>query len=273
MDHKNEIKEVIKKRYSKIVSQSRTSSCCSAAKTKSSCCGSDDKFDVNMIGDEYKNINGHIDEADLSLGCGIPTKYAAISKGDSVVDLGSGAGNDVFVARQIVGDSGFVTGIDMTEEMINKANGIKQKLGYVNVEFKLGEIEAMPLPDNFADVVISNCVLNLVPDKVKSFEEIFRILKPGGHFCISDVVTEGAMPKGFKKSAELYAGCIAGAVELKTYLGIITQVGLHNIEVKIKKQIHIPEEVITEYLTDTDKKELSDKNFGLYSITVTGYKK
>jgi ubiquinone/menaquinone biosynthesis C-methylase UbiE len=135
--------------------------------------------------DEYQQVNGYVAEADLGLGCGLPTQYAGINEGDTVVDLGSGAGNDVFVARSIVGEKGRVTGIDMTEEMIEKATNNNKKLGFKNVEFRLGDIENLPIENDSVDVVVSNCVLNLVPDKFKAFKEIYRILKPGGHFCVS----------------------------------------------------------------------------------------
>ncbi len=174
-----------------------------------------------MIGDDYKSLNGYVPEADLGLGCGLPTEFAGIKVGDTVVDLGSGAGNDVFIARSIVGELGKVVGIDMTEEMIETAKSNNLKLGYQNVKFLLGEIENIPLENNFADVVISNCVLNLVPDKRKAFEEICRILKPGAYFCVSDIVIKGELPNEIKKSAELYVGCIAGALKQEEYMKII----------------------------------------------------
>ena len=177
-------------------------------------------------------------EADLGLGCGLPTEYAGIEKGNVVIDLGSGAGNDVFVARALVGDEGKVIGIDFTNEMLIKANTNLQKLGFKNIEFKLGEIESMPLDDNFADVVVSNCVLNLVPDKQKAFNEINRILKPGAHFCVSDIVLKGQLPSELKKSAEMYAGCVAGAVQQELYLDIIKHAGFSNVEVKKPKQLN-----------------------------------
>ncbi len=196
--------------------------------------------------DEYNNLDGYVADADLGLGCGLPTEYAGIKKGDTVVDLGSGAGNDVFVARAIVGDEGKVIGLDMTEEMIEKANLNKAKLGFKNVEFHLGDIEQMPFENNIADVVVSNCVLNLVPDKRKAFSEIYRVLKPGAHFCVSDIVIKGELPAGLKKSAEMYAGCVAGALQQDDYLGIIKETGFRNVEVKKTKVIELPDDVLGE---------------------------
>jgi len=165
-----------------------------------------------------------------------------------------------------------VIGIDFTLEMIGKAMANKLKVGYENVEFKLGEIEAIPLENNSADVVISNCVLNLVPDKRKAFSEIFRILKPGAHFCVSDIVLKGELPAGLKKSAEIYAGCVAGALQQNKYLAIIREAGFANIEIKRTKVIELPDDVLKEYLNDSEVKLFKKNNVGIFSITVIGYK-
>ena len=268
MNTPEEIKLVVKNKYAEIARSPGAESCCGST----SCCTSD-KNDYTVFQDDYSNLNGYVADADLGLGCGLPTEYAGIKKGDTVVDLGSGAGNDVFVARAIVGDEGRVTGLDMTEEMIQKANLNKEKLGYANVEFKLGDIENMPLENDYADVVISNCVLNLVPDKKKAFSEIFRILKPGAHFCVSDVVTHGEMTEELKKSAELYAGCVSGALQQDEYLKIIEDAGFKNIEIKKVKKIELPEELLKEYLTEQGIKEYKQNLKGIFSITVVGYKK
>lgn len=272
MATEQELKEIVKDRYSKIAKQEFTSSCCTPKTSLTSCCGSADKIDVDMIGDAYKSIKGHVDEADMSLGCGIPTKYAGIENGNTVLDLGSGAGNDVFVARQIVGSEGKVIGVDMTTEMVEKAEKIRAKLGYNNIEFHLGEIEALPVNNNIVDVVISNCVLNLVPNKKTAFAEIFRVLKNGGHFCISDIVLKGALPEPLKKSAPLYAGCVAGAVQLEEYMQIIAETGFKNVEIKSNKKIEIPENVLEKFLEKDELKKFIEEQIGLFSITVVGHK-
>jgi arsenite methyltransferase len=225
-----------------------------------------------VMQDEYDHLDGYVVDADLGLGCGVPTEYAGIKKGDTVVDLGSGAGNDVFVARSIAGDEGKVIGIDFTEEMIHKANANKFRTGFKNVEFKIGEIENIPLQNNAADVVISNCVLNLVPDKRKAFAEIFRILKPGAHFCVSDIVLKGELPVGLRKSAVMYAGCVAGALQQDEYLGIIEETNFKNIEIKRTKVIELPDEVLKEYLNYSEIQKFRNNKIGIFSITVVGYK-
>ena len=170
------------------------------------------------MSEDYTNLKGYEPDADLGVGCGLPTQYANISEGDTVVDLGSGAGNDCFIARAEVGESGKVIGIDFSPQMITKARNNALKRGYVNVEFLEGDIENMPLLDNTADVVVSNCVLNLLPEKNIIFKETYRVLKPGGHFCISDVVLNGTFPKKFTDNAAMYAGCIASAIQKEDYL-------------------------------------------------------
>ena len=272
MKDSNELKEIVKERYSKIVEQAGSASCCAGANEKPQCGCSSQKVEVSMLENEYDSIEGHVDEADLALGCGVPTKYAGIAPGNTVIDLGSGAGNDVFVTRQIVGPSGKVIGVDMTPTMIDKANSIKQKLGFENVEFYLGEIEALPLEENISDVVISNCVLNLVPDKEKAFSEIYRVLKPGGHFCISDIVLQGILPEKLQQSAELYAGCVAGAMQMEDYLGLINKTGFRNVEIKVKKKIMVPEDVLKVFLSAAEIEKFLNDQIGLYSITVVGYK-
>jgi len=269
METANELKQVVKEKYGEIAKASKSSGCCGPT-----CCGGEESKIVGytVMQDEYDNLEGYVAEADLGLGCGLPTEYAGIKRGDTVVDLGSGAGNDVFVARSIVGDEGKVIGLDMTEEMIEKANANKIKVGFKNVEFRLGEIESMPLENNTADVVISNCVLNLVPDKRKAFAEIFRILKPGAHFCVSDIVLKGELPKGLQKSAEMYAGCVAGALQQDEYLGTIKETGFKNVEIKKTKVIELPDDVLKEYLDGSEIKMFKMNNVGIFSITVVGYK-
>ncbi len=265
MQTAEEIKKVVKEKYGEIAVQQKQGCGCG--------CGSSKVVDYSMIGDDYSKIDGYVAEADLGLGCGVPTEFAGIKKGDTVIDLGSGAGNDVFVARAIAGDEGKVIGLDMTEEMIAKANANDAKLGFKNVEFKFGEIEDMPIEESLADVVISNCVLNLVPDKTKAFSEIYRILKPGAHFCVSDIVIKGELPAGLKKSAEMYAGCVSGAMQQDEYMQVIKDAGFKDIEIKRTKDVGLPDELLKEYLNEDGIKSYKEKVEGIFSITVVGYKK
>lgn len=266
MDTSTKIKEMVKDRYSKIARQNDQGCGCS--------CGCDPAATVEFstFNDSYQNLEGYVAEADLGLGCGLPTEFAGIKSGDVVVDLGSGAGNDAFVARALVGESGRVIGVDMTEEMLARARANTLRLGYNNVEFLLGEIESLPLPDNSADVIISNCVLNLVPDKNRAFAEMYRVLKPGAHFCISDVVLKGELPENLRRSAEMYAGCVAGALQQDRYLQIIRNAGFHNVEIKKSKIVDLPDEELAAYLSASAIAELRRSDVGIFSITVVGQK-
>ena len=263
MQSSEEIKQVVKEKYGEIAAK-KAEGC--------GCCGTK-IVDYTMFQDDYSKLDGYVAEADLGLGCGVPTEYAGLKKGDTVVDLGSGAGNDVFVTRSIVGAEGKVIGLDFTQEMIDKANVNRAKTGYTNVEFKLGEIESMPIENDSVNVVISNCVLNLVPDKRKAFKEINRILKAGAHFCVSDIVLKGELPAGLKKSAEMYAGCVAGALQQDEYLGIIRETGFEKIEIKRTKVIELPDAVLKEYLSEADINNFKKNHVGIFSITVVGFKK
>lgn len=260
-----EIKELVKEKYGAIASQSKTqnlSSCCGAT---SSCCG-DEVYTI--MSDDYSQLEGYNPDADLGLGCGLPTAFAKIKEGDTVIDLGSGAGNDCFVARAVVGEKGKVIGIDFTEQMIEKARENAEKLGYNNVEFRFGDIEKMPIAANRADVIVSNCVLNLVPNKEAVFQEIFRVLKPGGHFSISDIVLEGEMPAKWKEVAELYAGCVSGAIQKDNYLGIIKATGFVNMELQKQKVINIPDDILAQYLSEEEVKGYKEGKVRIISITV-----
>ncbi len=226
-----DLKLIVKDKYGAIATQRKE-------QNKSSCCGSTgccDNMDYSIFSDDYTKLEGYNAEADLGLGCGLPTQYARIKKGDNILDLGSGAGNDCFVARTLVGEEGRVTGLDFTDAMLEKANKNLEKTGFVNIKFIKGDIEDMPLDGNTFDVVISNCVLNLVPDKTRAFGEIYRVLKPGGHFSISDVVLTGVLPQKLQKAAELYAGCVSGALQKNDYLDIIKAQGFKNIEIGKEK--------------------------------------
>jgi len=265
----DQIKQSVKEKYTEISNQSESSSCCGPT----GCCSSENNVDYSIFSDDYSKIEGYNPDADLKLGCGLPTEYAKMKRGDTVVDLGSGAGNDAFVARQVVGETGKVIGIDMTDAMIQRATLNAIKLGYHNVDFVLGDIEAMPLDDSIADVVVSNCVLNLIPDKEKAFAETYRILKPGGHFSISDVVISGDLPSEIKEDAEMYAGCVAGAIDKNEYLNIVNNSGFKNITVQKLKEIQLPDEMLLNYLTEKGIEQFRNSETGIYSMTVYAEKR
>ncbi|HMV08549.1 MAG TPA: arsenite methyltransferase [Cyclobacteriaceae bacterium] len=262
-----QLKELVKEKYGQIALQSKNfneSSCCGATG-----CGT---IDYSIMADDYTKLEGYVADADLGLGCGLPTEFAKIKEGDTVVDLGSGAGNDAFVARSISGEKGKVIGIDFTEKMVEKARTNAEKLGYNNVEFRTGDIENMPLASGIADVVVSNCVLNLVPNKKQAFAETFRILKKGGHFSVSDIVLVGDLPEGLQKSAEMYAGCVAGAIQKEEYLNIIQEAGFSGIQLQKEKPITLPKEILSEYLSVDQIAEFKSGKRGIFSITVYGEK-
>lgn len=254
-----ELKQSVRDRYAEI------------AKTRSSCCGST-KSGTSAFSDDYSALDGYVADADLNLGCGVPTEYAKMSEGDHVLDLGAGAGNDVFVSRRVVGETGKVVGLDMTQEMIDRANENKSKLGYENVEFVLGEIEDMPLKDNSFNVVISNCVLNLVPDKVKAYQEVHRVLKPEGHFSMSDVVIIDNLPEKVQRAAELYSSCVAGALLKETYVSAIEKAGFKDIEILKEKEIHVSDETLSKALTLEEIEEYRKQPSPVVSITIFGRK-
>lgn len=263
MNSNEEIKEMVKQKYAEIALQNQDTNA-------SSCCGSGGcSTEVyNIMTDDYDHLEGYNPDADLKLGCGLPTEFAKIKKGDYVVDLGSGAGNDCFVARAETGESGKVVGIDFTPEMIEKARNNADKLGFNNVEFRLGDIENIPLMSNVADVVVSNCVMNLVPNKPKAFAEVQRILKPTGHFSISDIVLEGDLPEKIKNAAEMYAGCVASAIQMEDYLKIIENSGFKNITLQKKKPIIVPDDILKNYLNEEEIQQYKDSTTRIYSITV-----
>lgn len=263
-----DLKMVVKEKYSEIATQDK-------AQNQSSCCGSGcgcSDSGYTIFSDDYSTLQGYNPDADLGLGCGMPTEFAGIKPGDSVLDLGSGAGNDCFVARALVGENGKVTGLDFTDAMLEKARVNTAKLKYTNIEFVKGDIEEMPLSSDTFDVVISNCVLNLVPDKLKAFTQIFRVLKKGGHFCISDVVLSGKLPEALRNEAVMYAGCVAGAQQKEEYLSTIRQAGFSDIKIRKEKQIILPDEILVNYLDEAALKEYKASNLGIFSITVTATK-
>lgn len=264
MQNETQIKELVKEKYDEIASQSKQqnlTSCCGATGS----CG-DDMY--NIMADDYTKLDGYNPDADLGLGCGLPTEFAQIKEGDTVIDLGSGAGNDAFIARKIVGASGKVIGIDFTETMIERARANAEKVGFNNVEFRFGDIDNMPVTSNKADVVVSNCVLNLVPNKHKVFSEVYRVLKPGGHFSISDIVLQGALPAKWREVAELYAGCVSGAVQKEEYLNIIKEAGFTNISLQKEKEIVLPEDILKQYLSAEEIAAYKNGSTKIVSITV-----
>ncbi|THU39331.1 arsenite methyltransferase [Niastella caeni] len=258
-----ELKDIVRQKYSEIALQDKEtnqSSCCG-----SGCCSGEV---YNIMTDDYSKLEGYNPDADLGLGCGLPTQFAKIKKGDVVIDLGSGAGNDAFIARAETGETGKVIGIDFTPAMIAKARENAEKLGFHNVEFRQGDIESMPVTSNIADVIVSNCVLNLVPNKDNVFKEIFRALKAGGHFSISDIVLEGTLPANIQQAAEMYAGCVSGAIQKQVYLELIKQNGFENITIQKEKAIHIPDDILLNYLSEAGVQQFRNSNIGVFSITV-----
>ncbi len=262
------IKQVIKEKYGEIAKQTKE-------QNAPSCCGTTScgfVVDYTVFSENYDNLQGYHPDADLGLGCGLPTEYAGILPGNSVLDLGSGAGNDCFIARAMVGEAGYVAGIDFTDAMIVKARENARKLGFTNVDFIEGDIEDIPVRFGVVDVVISNCVLNLVPDKQKAFSEIYRVLKQGGHFCISDVVLQGELPVGVKEDATMYAGCVSGALLREEYLNIIEEAGFVNVDVKKEKKIELPDDLLSLYMSADEMEKFKIGETGIFSITITGKK-
>ena len=263
METQAEIKEMVKQKYSEIAlkdKETNQSSCCGA-----SCCSTEV---YNIMADDYNNLEGYNPDADLGLGCGLPTQFAKIKKGDVVIDLGSGAGNDSFIARHETGEAGKVIGIDFTPAMIQRARQNNDVKGFNNVEFRQGDIEKMPVTANTADVIVSNCVLNLVPNKDAVIKEIYRVLKPGGHFSISDIVLEGELPLQIKEAAEMYAGCVAGAIQKHVYLELIRSNGFANITIQKDKAIVVPDDILGNYFSLEQIASFKQSGSDIRSITV-----
>ena len=263
MQTEQELKDMVRQKYSEIALQDKETN-------EASCCGSTNcSTEVyNLMSDDYTPLNGYHPDADLGLGCGLPTQFAKIKKGDIVIDLGSGAGNDCFIARAEAGEEGKIIGIDFTSAMIDKARINAEKLGYKNVEFRQGDIEKMPITSNTADVIVSNCVLNLVPNKDAVIKDIYRVLKPGGHFSISDVVLKGNLPKALQEAAEMYAGCVAGAIQKDVYLELIQKNGFNNIALQKEKAIVIPDDILSNYLNAKELQQFKAGDTGIFSVTV-----
>ena len=263
MQTEEQLKEIVRKKYSEIALQDKETN-------KSSCCGAGScSTEVyNIMSEDYSTLNGYNADADLGLGCGLPTQFAQIKKGDVVVDLGSGAGNDCFIARHETGETGKVIGIDFTPAMIEKARSNAEARGFNNVEFRQGDIESMPINASTADVVVSNCVLNLVPNKDAVIKDIYRVLKPGGHFSISDVVLVGALPEGLRKDAEMYAGCVSGAIQKEVYMELIHTNGFEQVTIQKEKPIIIPDDILINYLTTDQIAAFKNGSTGIFSVTV-----
>lgn len=267
MPTEEQLKEIVRKKYSEIALQDKDTN-------MSSCCGAGGcSTEVyNIMSDDYTALQGYNPDADLGLGCGLPTQFAKIKEGNVVIDLGSGAGNDCFIARHETGPTGKVIGIDFTPAMVEKARANAEARGFNNVEFRQGDIEHMPVTSNMADVIVSNCVLNLVPNKNGVFSEIFRVLKPGGHFSISDVVLVGALPDGLRKDAEMYAGCVAGAIQKDVYLELIHANGFRQVTIQKEKPIVIPDDILKNYLSREEMEKFKSGTVGIFSITVFAQK-
>jgi len=263
----DQLREVVRRKYAEIVKTSRSGRATSCCDTKEQAGG-----EYNMIGDAYEGVSGYVADADLGLGCGVPVEHAGLQTGQTVLDLGSGAGLDAFITRKEVGESGHVIGVDMTAEMIARARENAKKSGFDNVDFRLGEIEHLPVRSDSVDVVISNCVLNLVPDKSRAFAEIFRVLKPGGHFCISDIVSSRGLPDWVKGIAEAYAGCVSGAMPKNDYLGLIRDTGFTGVAVASERRIDIPADLVARSLTPGQREEAVKNDLHVMSVTVTAVK-
>ena len=263
METQEQVKDMVRQKYSEIALQDKDTN-------QSSCCGAGGcSTEVyNIMADDYTTLEGYNPDADLGLGCGLPTQFAKIKKGDVVIDLGSGAGNDAFIARNETGETGKVIGIDFTPAMIDRARQNNEVRGYNNVEFRQGDIEKMPVTANTADVIVSNCVLNLVPNKDGVIKDIYRVLKPGGHFSISDIVLEGQLPKQIQEAAEMYAGCVAGAIQKQVYLELIEANGFKNLTVQKDKAIIIPDDILSQYLSTEQIAAFKQSGTGITSITV-----
>jgi arsenite methyltransferase len=230
---KKKIKEVVKGRYARIAKQDQQSCCPSCSG------GASSMLQTEGIGYSRGDLEHIPEESIMGLGCGNPTAIADLKTGEVVLDLGSGAGVDVFLAANKVGPAGRVIGVDMTEEMVEKATRIARDHGYQNAEFRLGEIEKLPVEDESVDAIISNCVINLSPDKSKVFREVYRVLKPGGRLTVSDIVSEGALPDTIKSDSNAWACCIGGALEHQEYLRKIKKAGFDNVQVLSSKEFYI----------------------------------
>lgn len=266
-----ELKTLVRQKYSEIALQPHdhnAASCCGA--TVATTAQADPVYKI--MAEDYSTQPGYTPEADLGLGCGLPVQHAALLPGMTVLDLGSGAGNDAFVARSLVGPQGKVIGVDFTPAMLDKARANADKLGYVNVEFREGELEALPVGGGTIDAIISNCVLNLVPNKAGVFTEMHRVLRPGGHFCVSDIVLQGTLPPALQQAAEMYAGCVSGAIPEGEYLALAAAAGFNDVQVVKRREIVVPDDILLNYLSPHELAAFRASPSGIYSVTVVGHK-
>jgi arsenite methyltransferase len=280
-DTDGDVRKIVRQKYGEIASQVTAqgeASCCgSSSPQESGCCGKDETGTLSQVAQLYETPDVNdlpTDVTNLSLGCGDPVTLASLEPGQVVLDLGSGGGIDCFLAAKRVGERGRVIGVDMTPAMLDKARANKAKLGADNVEFRLGEIEHLPVENEVVDVVISNCVINLSPDKPQVFREAFRVLKPGGRLAVSDIVTDGPLPDEIKNDLSAWAGCVAGAWEAKDYIAAIEDAGFVQVELT---PVYMSKEMIAEAV---DQLDLSDKvnldedsvQQTIYSAKVKAYK-
>lgn len=254
-----DLKQLVKDKYAALANAG-SSGCCAP----SGC----EPVTNNIMNEDYTKEDGYVADADLKLGCGMPIEFARIQTGNTVLDLGAGAGNDVFIARNLTGETGEVLGIDFTDAMVKKANANKVKMGYQNVRFLQGDIEDMPIPSNSIDVAISNCVMNLVPNKAKAYQEVYRVLKLGGHFSISDIVIRGELPEVIRNAAEFYAGCVSGATQIEPYLENIKNAGFQDIKIDKEREIDLPDAYLLEHITPQALAAFRAGNASIYSINV-----
>jgi arsenite methyltransferase len=236
----DEIRAAVRQNYGRIAVSQGAGCGCSPSSSSSSCCGTPANVtaeDISLgLGYTKEDLTAVPEGANLGLGCGNPQAIASLKSGETVLDLGSGGGFDCFLAARAVGEKGYVIGVDMTPEMVSKSRQNAEKIGYANIDFRLGEMENLPVADGIADVIISNCVINLSPEKERVFSEAFRVLKPGGRLAISDVVTTIELPEDIKNDMVFYTGCIAGASSIQTIESILNKIGFDNIQIKPKAE-------------------------------------
>jgi arsenite methyltransferase len=286
------IKEQVKERYGTLADQQNKreatvpvescgcrpqveSDCCTP--TDSNCCGPTNTTLAEALygKNDLEDLPGSV--TDISLGCGNPTAIASLKPGETVLDLGSGGGIDCFIAAKAVGPTGYVIGVDMSDEMLALANKNRAKLGISNVEFRKGEIEVLPVESNTIDIIISNCVINLSPDKDAVFREAFRVLKPGGRFAVSDIVTEGDFPASFRANIEAWVGCITGAIDQTEYMEKLRQVGFTSVAVHSRKSLGVE---ALELLDEESRQAINEDvnwsnippNLRIYSANIVAYK-
>lgn len=270
MFQEDNLKKSIQEKYTVIAEQAENADYEDACGCGSGCgCGSSGYADLS---EDYTDMAGYHPFADLGLGCGMPVEYARINPGNTVVDLGSGAGNDCFVVREIIGDQGKVIGVDLTDRMVEKARKNAELEGYNNVEFRQGDMEKLPLSDKSAHVIMSNCSLNLVPDKRQAMQETYRALKHHGQFCLSDIFCKGDLPKGLKVDADMYLGCMAGTLSLDDGIKMLGECGFEEITIHSIRKIELPDAMLHYYLPPEEAKDFREGDPGMYAVTLSAEK-